>query len=399
MQFNTKKGIIDLDWKNNIISINGTAINKIDDSFVVEGYDNKVRNPKKLKIILGHGCNYKCSYCLQDDLSSKSNFKEFSVIEDIKKNIDVSTIEKIELWGGEPLLYLDKIKMIVEAFDRPKLVWSMITNGTLLTTELIDYFESLQGDTALAISHDALKQGLLRGKEFLHTKEDVWLRLDQSKRINYAFTVTITNNNFDFFEINNFFKNFFTFYGLKPTKINYALVEGYDNQSAKYVIQGDNLAKFADITERFIDESIDELLSKKFDKFLCNNIIHSYTDTKSVMGYLSYLKSPKVIRSNVKCDLDQNDGLTVDIGGKVRSCQNVGEDYILGTLDKLEDVKLKPVWLSETTKCSTCHVNTLCKGGCPYIKETDFFELNCAQHYTFYSIVQRKAIELLGGWK
>ena len=117
MQFNTKKGIIDLDWKNNLISINGTAINKIDDSFIVEGYDNKIRSPKKLKIILGHGCNYKCSYCLQDDLSTKSNFKEFSVIEDIKRNIDVNSIEKIELWGGEPLLYLDKIKMILDKFQ------------------------------------------------------------------------------------------------------------------------------------------------------------------------------------------------------------------------------------------------------------------------------------------
>jgi uncharacterized protein len=398
IQFNTKRGIIELDYENNLFYSQDVPLTKHND-LVVESYDYKIRNPKKIKIVLGHGCNYRCVYCLQDDLSSKSHFKEFSVVDDIKRNLDFTQLERIELWGGEPLLYWDKIKKIIEAFDRPKLVWSMVTNGTLLTPEIVNYLNGLQGDVAIAISHDAKKQQELRGSEFLHTKEKVFEKLNNNKKINYTFTVTLSNNNYDLFEINDFFKQFITFYDLAPIKLNFSLVEGYDEKSAAYVIQGDNLPKFSKIVNRFVEENIDDLLSKRTDRFLINSIVHSLDDIKSVMGYLNFIKNPAVIKSNVKCDLDKNTDFSFDINGKVRACQNVGEDLILGSLDEIEKVRLKPEWLIKKDKCKDCHVNALCGGGCPYIKNTEFFDLNCQQHYTFYKIIQQKAIELLGGWK
>ena len=43
----------------------------------------------------------------------------------------------IEFWGGEPLLYLDEIKYIVENLKVKPLVFSIVTNGTLINIDFI----------------------------------------------------------------------------------------------------------------------------------------------------------------------------------------------------------------------------------------------------------------------
>ena len=44
---------------------------------------------------------------------------------------------KIEFWGGEPLLYIDTIYKICEKFKGKVGYFQIITNGLLLTKEII----------------------------------------------------------------------------------------------------------------------------------------------------------------------------------------------------------------------------------------------------------------------
>jgi uncharacterized protein len=102
-----------------------------------------------LKIQLGLGCNYSCEYCSQKfveraDSTSAKDIEAFMA----KLNVLEFDEEKglhIELWGGEPLVYWKTLKPLTAALQdkfstwTKKPVFSIITNGSILTDEIIDW--------------------------------------------------------------------------------------------------------------------------------------------------------------------------------------------------------------------------------------------------------------------
>ena len=61
-----------------------------------------------------------------------SNLKDFILSNKIQ-------IDRIEYWGGEPCLYFDQIQAIEELFPNNKRPSRFVTNGSLLTHEMVDY--------------------------------------------------------------------------------------------------------------------------------------------------------------------------------------------------------------------------------------------------------------------
>ncbi|MCP4153486.1 MAG: radical SAM protein [bacterium] len=125
-----------------------------------------------LTFILTADCNYKCSYCIQK--------KE-------KKTIAIDTIETaveffypffnsrennhIAFYGGEPLLTIQQLKhavLLLEEKNRqePKPIeFSVTTNGSLLTGDMLDFFNS--HNFRLVLSFDGLAQDVGRKKSTL----------------------------------------------------------------------------------------------------------------------------------------------------------------------------------------------------------------------------------------
>jgi len=104
----------------------------------------KTQKVKKLKIQLGLGCNFSCSYCLQGTEIAKASATSTNdaniFLKKIDSWLDPEQLEKIEFWGGEPLLYWKKLEILVPALREkfPNLKFSTISNGSLLTKEIID---------------------------------------------------------------------------------------------------------------------------------------------------------------------------------------------------------------------------------------------------------------------
>lgn len=108
---------------------------------------NKLRRQFNAVVVLNLDCNLACSYCYEDNfrgsfyMSSETAdlFTETVIREQIGKGHEV----KVSFYGGEPLLSLQLIKAIagrlLAAAERAgtKFSFSMITNGTLLTRELV----------------------------------------------------------------------------------------------------------------------------------------------------------------------------------------------------------------------------------------------------------------------
>lgn len=85
---------------------------------------------QNLKIIFGTKCNLNCDYCYQ-----KHDNNEISqeVLDKIIEKINLNNESyNIHLFGGEPLLYLDKIFYLLDRIDIKKHNFGISTNGTLI---------------------------------------------------------------------------------------------------------------------------------------------------------------------------------------------------------------------------------------------------------------------------
>ena len=125
-----------------------------------------------LKIQMGLSCNYSCDYCSQKfvERQPETSKKDIDVFLEKLENLhfDEDVGLKIEIWGGEPFVYWKTMKPLVEAiaekFDgwKTKPQFSVITNGSILTEEIIDWLMMM--DFSVSISHDGPGQ-FVRGPD------------------------------------------------------------------------------------------------------------------------------------------------------------------------------------------------------------------------------------------
>lgn len=97
-----------------------------------------------LIFVVTRKCNLKCEHC-----PVERNDKNLS-LENAKKTLDIlfkknkkRNLDKIRFFGGEPFLFLDKIKEIIEYTEfkfKKDVFFDITTNGSLLTNDALEYF-------------------------------------------------------------------------------------------------------------------------------------------------------------------------------------------------------------------------------------------------------------------
>lgn len=362
---------------------------------------SKSKSPSWIRVLLGHACNYSCDYCLQKDIGNPEERAKITTTEkfiDQLSTLDLTKVTKIDLWGGETLLYWKTIVPIMQAFDRPGLKWYIPTNGTPLMMKHAEFFSTLQGTVEIGISHDGPAHTLLRGPEFLHKKVEVLKAFQTSKNIRFSFNPTISNTNFDFFKINKFFYNFCIDNGLDPTKtgLGYTILYNHDyentHNSANHVIQGTQLIEFRKVMKEYMRANTRQFLFGESLNLLKNDL---YTGGMGVLPYAQTLKEQVLPTVTTTCGVDDEDVLSVDIAGNVRTCPHVDESFISGTVEEIENVRIKNVVLDRyETHCDTCPVYRLCKSTCPIDVPKDVFYSNCAISKIWYGGIQEEAFRI-----
>lgn len=93
-------------------------------------------------------CNLQCRYCFQKGILEPGTY----VAADINESVLSMLYEIIEqtdehkftvrFTGGEPLMYMDKMRRIVEQLKplSDRIHYLTVTNGTLLTQEIVNFF-------------------------------------------------------------------------------------------------------------------------------------------------------------------------------------------------------------------------------------------------------------------
>jgi uncharacterized protein len=341
-----------------------------------------------LKIQLGLGCNYSCDYCSQKfveraDSTSPKDIADFMAKLD-KLDITEEKGLKVEFWGGEPLVYWKTLKPLAEAIRekykdwKQKPVFAMITNGSILTDEIIDWLMMM--DFSVSISHDGPGQSV-RGPDPFddpETKKRLLGFYRMMTRLNkgISFNSMLSAKNKSRKEISDWFREL-------TGDPNISLGEG-------------------GIVDAYDEDGITNSLITKQDHFEFRRL--AFSDIFTTDGDIAFKMQLNKINNFTtdvlaqkhasalpqKCGMDLDDVLAVDLHGNVITCQNVsavetsknGESHLAGTLDAYEDVSITTSahW-STREECPKCPVLHLCKGACMFL-DNKFWKISCANAYS-----------------
>jgi uncharacterized protein len=341
-----------------------------------------------LKIQMGLSCNYSCDYCSQKFVERAPETSKKDIDAFLKKlealHFDEDVGLKIEFWGGEPLVYWKTLKPMAEAiaekFDswkmKPK--FSIITNGSILTDEIIDWLMMM--DFAVSISHDGPGQ-YVRGPDPFDDPE-------QKERI------------LGFYRMMTRLGKSFSFNSMLNSK-NQSRKEIYD---WFVILTGDENVILGEgsMVDAYDEEGISYSLITKQEHFeFRKRAFGELYGTEGKIGFLAQLgKIDDFIKGVLshreakfvgqKCGMDDEHTIAVDLRGNVMTCQNVssleisknGESHHGGNLDDYSNVELKSVthW-SKRKECPECPVLHICKGACMFLDEK-YWDISCANAYS-----------------
>ena len=341
-----------------------------------------------LKIQMGLSCNYSCDYCSQKFVERMPETSKKDIDAFMKKlevlEFDESKGLKIEFWGGEPFVYWKTMKPLAELLAEKFENWerkprfSVITNGSILTDDIIDWL--MMYDFDVAISHDGPGQSV-RGPDPFDDPE-------QKERI----------------------LGFYRMMKRLGKVISFNPMMNAKNRSRKEVYEwfvnltGDEFVTLGEggIVDAYDEEGISNSLLTKKDHFEYRRT--AFADIFSTGGKIGFTipkektfqftKSVLAHRKSdflgQKCGMDEEQALAVDLRGNVMTCQNVsslemsknGESHHGGTLEDYDNVSIKSSthW-SNRKECSGCPVLHICKGACMFLDEK-FWDISCANSYS-----------------
>ena len=283
---------------------------------------------------------------------------------------------RIEFWGGEPLVYWKMLKPLAEGIRNlyPNSSFSMITNGSLLDKEKVDWLHDLS--FSIAISHDGPSHEATRGPDPL--KDPIsrkWIRyaherLSPENRI--GFNCVLSSKNFTLFPVRKYIADQL---GIPIKDIHLSSEEillPYDAGGLSLSVLDGSLSKrlthtvfFEAITGRTSEISSVEA---KLSDFLQSIAQHR---PAAALGQ--------------KCGMDKEDTLAVDLNGNVLTCQNTGSQgkHRIGHLDQFDQIKLDTAhhW-STRVECVKCPLVQLCQGACLFL-EDDLWQQACDNSFSY----------------
>ena len=313
-----------------------------------------------------HGCNLRCKYCFADE-GVYNGLKGVISVETAKKAIDIvdkrsgprRNIE-IDLFGGEPTMIMDKVKEIIAYARENEKAWkknirfTMTTNATLLTEEMMDFMDKEMGNIILSLDGRKEVNDNVRIKvdgsgsydDILPNIKRMIEKRDKSKH--YYVRGTFTGANTDFYE-----------------DVKAMVNEGFREISIEPVVL--EKGHFLELKEEHLPEifeNYDKLYSemarrkKEGDEF---NFYHFNIDLNG---------GPCVYKRISGCGAGF-EYVAITPQGEVYPChQFVGkEEFKLGSIyDDTYDAELgkkfKKAHIYNKPKCRECWARFYCSGGC-----------------------------------
>lgn len=352
------------------------------------GKSDKIRT---LKIQLGLSCNFSCEYCSQRFVPNieHANTKYLNLF---IKNLDnwiKQPPQKIEFWGGEPFVYWKVLKPLAESLREkyPNVKFSVITNGSMITDEIIDWLYDM--GFSMAVSHDGPGQNVRGPDPF----EDPIQRKILFKLFNrflpegrISINSMVHRENMDREKIQKYFEDLFNLKETDHFKIGEGgFIDVYDEGGKKNVPQSasEHVAHRRTTLKVLRDGSIHRFM-------VADNRIKAWLDS-----WGNYIEADTL---GQKCGMDDEGNVAVDLQGNVLTCQNVtavskapnGKSHKIGHVNQFDKIKLNTAThFSFRENCMKCPVLQVCKGSCMFLQD-EYFKLSCdaaySDHIPFFAI-------------
>lgn len=331
-----------------------------DDKIVLNSFkmlENKFRAANRvydITICISESCNFSCRYCYENAKDKKriiSNKTIDQLIEYLNRQKETFSSINVTLYGGEPLLSKERIFYLhnkLQLLDK-KIVYSMITNGYLLTLESYKELQKLPINK-YQITIDGFQQNHNKNRPHKHDIDSYSTILKNLSEIyNYCKNSNIQSNitiRVDIDKCNE--KSFVTFYKFICEKF-----------SKNYPI-------YSAFIENYSDKNDLDLLSKKDKiKFCLNNFENRIYENR----YLPHIYN----RTNYCC-ATLSKSIVMDANGNVYKCwSDIGlKNKVIFNINNPQKVNLnlesKYYIVSDPLydkKCEHCFLLFSCYGGCP----------------------------------
>ena len=340
-------------------------------NYLKSGIKSQSKIPTIMYLNVSTFCNLACKYCfIESNPLSKQKYAKMSLdtaevaidkFSDLLVKNEVKE-SQIVIYGGEPLTNWETLKDIIDYIvnvKKVKTTLTLITNGTLMTEEIIKYLQ--KHNVGIGISLDGPKfindeNRIFRsGNDSVYDKAMESIRLLNKLGCNYCVSATVTPKVVEYKDdvikwlIDNKIKN--VFWNLYHYSSKGEDWESHYNKMSDFITDSYLVLKENNIGEEKIKEQLDLFLNQTFKFHSCGAV-----------------------------GLNQ---ITVKPNGDVCICQGDSRltKNVVGNIltDELEDILNNPKndsWLKMYTidrpKCKDCEAISICGGGCPLQSEALF---------------------------
>lgn len=342
-----------------------------------------------LEIVLGLKCNFDCEYCSQKAIRNKGNDmtpeRAKLFLEHIRR-VGLKVSRSIQLWGGEPLVYKKAMMVLVPGLRElyPDVSISMPSNGSLLTDELIDFFEKYK------VSFYVSTDGAPSTKRGQAVEEDPKLNAlfcKAAKRLGkrFGFSTTPHQGTANSEKIIRFLRKKVPDVGLIGTHNVVRCHRAGFIPDHVFTMTEEQKAEYSDsIITTLLDENlrkIDRPLNKHAEGFMYR-LLNQYNNL-AIPG---------------ECSMATPKALIIDWEGNTYSCHShTALEEMTGNIDDIEHVNnIGFTHWTRRKNCPACPFLASCSSGCPRMDKVEH-ELSCPNMIALHSGIFRAVfIQLFG---
>lgn len=335
----------------------------------------KTAAARVLKIQLGLKCNYACQYCNQ--ASQPQNLQ--GDLRDVARFMDglsgwlESVPHRIEFWGGEPFAYWKTLRPLAEALRErfPEASFGIVSNGSLLDTEKIDWLDRL--GFGIGISHDgpAMKY---RGPDPLENPaqramlRQLYDRLAPRGRV--SFNTVLHRRNPSLTAVRRHIAEQLDVPAEALQLVTEEVLLPYDEGGMRLSLRKESEGR--------------AYMRSIFWEIVRGEAMAVSTIRDKISTLFRHIAEARPVASlGQKCGMDNPSKLAVDLKGNVLTCQNMSAEtkHRIGHVEAIGEVRLDTAYhWSTRAECGRCPVLPLCQGACLFLEGREW-EQACDNSY------------------